>query len=211
MAYLDNSSVTVEAILTKKGRELLARGEGFEITQFSVADDEIDYRLWKPTHPNGTNFYGAVIEGLPLVEAVPDETQSLRSKLVTLPRGTSKIPVISLGFQEIELEFGRNTSVPISPQTTEGLNGPGFGYTAILYDGTAASITGTGLPDNFGATTPGFFGDVASVNAVVVRGTNFTISPRDVPSRVDTQLTIIGNQTGATITIPVVIRPEPSS
>ena len=46
MGYLDNSSVTVDAILTLKGRELLAKGgNAFSITQFAVGDDEIDYSL----------------------------------------------------------------------------------------------------------------------------------------------------------------------
>jgi len=44
MGYLNNAVVTVDAILTTKGRELLARGDGsFKITQFALADDEIDY------------------------------------------------------------------------------------------------------------------------------------------------------------------------
>ena len=43
MGYLDNSSVTVDAILTLKGRELLAQGgNAFNITQFALADDEVD-------------------------------------------------------------------------------------------------------------------------------------------------------------------------
>jgi len=59
MGYLDNSIVTVDAILTKKGRELLARGDGsFKITQFALADDEIDYTLYNPLHPSGSAFYG---------------------------------------------------------------------------------------------------------------------------------------------------------
>ena len=59
MGYLDNSIVTVDAILTKKGRELLARGDGsFKITQFALADDEIDYTLYNPSHPSGSSFYG---------------------------------------------------------------------------------------------------------------------------------------------------------
>ena len=49
MGYLDNSSVTVDAILTLKGRELLAKGgNAFNITQFAVGDDEVDYSLWNP-------------------------------------------------------------------------------------------------------------------------------------------------------------------
>ena len=51
MAYLDNSSITVDAILTKKGRELLAKGDGsFQVTKWALADDEIDYNLWNAAH-----------------------------------------------------------------------------------------------------------------------------------------------------------------
>jgi hypothetical protein len=51
MGYLNNTVVTVDAILTKKGRELLARGDGsFKITQFALADDEVDYTLYNPDH-----------------------------------------------------------------------------------------------------------------------------------------------------------------
>ena len=87
MGYLDNSSITVDAILTKKGRELLAKGrQNFNITQFALADDEVDYDLWNPAHPLGSDYYGVVIESMPITEAVPDETQSMKYKLITLPK-----------------------------------------------------------------------------------------------------------------------------
>src|SRR3954465_11957639 len=104
MGYLNNNTITVDAILTKKGRELLAKGTGFNITQFAIADDEVDYSLWTTAHPLGTNFYGSVIENMPLVEASADETQSMRYKLVTLPRGTKEIPLVSLGVDSITLQ-----------------------------------------------------------------------------------------------------------
>jgi hypothetical protein len=209
MGYLSNNTITVDAILTKKGRELLAKGSGFQITQFAVADDEVDYTLWNTSHPLGTNFYGSAIENMPLVEASADETQVMRYKLVSLPRGTKEIPIISLGFGNIDLTAGRSNAFPIRPTTTQGFNGPGLGYTAILSDGTAAILIGTGLAAT-GATAPAFFGDAQSVNAVVARGTEFTITPKDVSVLVTTQLTIIGNQTGAVVTIPVVIHPKPT-
>ena len=96
MGYLDNSTITVDAILTKKGRELLARGQNeFQITQFAPADDEVDYDLYNPEHPLGTAFYGAAIENMPVTEALTDESQMMKYKLVTLPKGTARIPVIS--------------------------------------------------------------------------------------------------------------------
>jgi len=49
MGYLNNQIITVDAILTKKGRELLAKGDGsFNITQFALSDDEVDYTLYNP-------------------------------------------------------------------------------------------------------------------------------------------------------------------
>ena len=69
MGYLNNVSVTVDDILTKKGRELLARNDGsFAITQFSLADDEIDYTLYNPNHPSGSAFYGEALENMPAIE-----------------------------------------------------------------------------------------------------------------------------------------------
>ena len=107
MGYLNNSVVTVDAILTNKGRELLARGDGsFRITQFALSDDEIDYTLYNPTHPSGSAFYGQAIENMPLLEAFPETTQNLRYKLVTLPRGTAKMPVLDLGFSQVTLKQG---------------------------------------------------------------------------------------------------------
>ena len=85
MGYLSNTELTVDAILTKKGREKLAAGGGLNITQFALADDEIDYNLYEPAHPLGSAYYDAAIKNIPVIEASPDETQVMKYKLVTLP------------------------------------------------------------------------------------------------------------------------------
>jgi hypothetical protein len=211
MGYLDNTTTTIDAILTKKGRELLAKGSGFTITQFALADDEVDYGLYTTSHPLGSNYYGSIIENMPLVEASPDETQVMRYKLVTLPRGTKQIPIISLGFTSITVTAGQSNAVPIRPTTSQGFNGANFGYTAILYDADAAVLVGTGLPANNDTTVPSFLGDAGTSNAVVARGTEFTLTPKNVITQITTQLAIIGNETGATITIPVIVKPQPTT
>ena len=211
MAYLDNSSTTVDAILTKKGRELLSKGAGFQITQFALADDEVDYGLYTTSHPLGSNYYGSIIENMPLVEASPDETQTMRYKLVTLPRGTKTIPIISLGFTSITITAGQANAIPVRPTTSQGLNGSGFGYTAILFDSDSAVLVGTGLPANVNPTAPAFLGDAGSANAAVATGLEFTLTPKDVAVQITTQLTVVGNQTGATITIPVIVKPRPTT
>jgi len=210
MGYLNNATLTVDAILTKKGRELLAKGEGFNITQFAVADDEVDYTLYTTAHPLGTDFFGSIIENMPVLEASPDETQGMRFKLVTLRRGTKEIPIIAIGTTNIVLTAGQSNAFPIRPTTSKGLNGAGFGYTVTLHNADAATLNGSGLPATVRATTPTFLSDVQSANATVAVGLEFTLIPKDVASQIVTQLTVVGNQTGASITIPVTVNPEPT-
>lgn len=210
MGFLNNNTLTVEAILTKKGRELLAQGgSGFKISQFAVSDDEIDYTLWAPTHPLGSAYYGNILENMPLIEAVPDETQVMRYKLVTLPRGTSQVPIISIGVPSLSIRYGVNQAgVVITPSTSQAglpvaLN-VGTGYTAILFDSTAASLTGVGVASGI---APRFFGDAVSANAAVAVGTSFTIVPKNVTVSITTKITIVGNETGGTVTIPITVAP----
>ena len=136
MGFLNNTSVTVDAILTKKGRELLAKNDGsFRITQFSLSDYEIDYTLYNPSHPSGSAFYGEAIEAMPILEAFPDETQIMKYKLLTLPRGTAKLPVLDVGYTTITLRQG--ASLAITPQTLNYLGGNTYetaGYTATISD-----------------------------------------------------------------------------
>ena len=61
MGFLDNSSITVDAILTKRGREILASGGDLNITKFALSDEEVDYTLYDVTHPNGTDSYLSLI------------------------------------------------------------------------------------------------------------------------------------------------------
>ena len=213
MGYLDNSSVTVDAILTNKGREVLAKGGQLNITKFALSDDEIDYDLWNPAHTLGTNYYGAVIENMPVLEALPDETQMLRYKLVTLPKDATGIPVISVSPSAISFTSLLNSQT-ITPSTTNmaGANGT-LGYTVILSDDTVASlevapdgaVTGT---SNMAAT---FLGDVTTAGRTVVRtGTKFIITPKQQANTiriVRALLTIIGNETGGFKTISITVDP----
>ena len=113
MGFLNNTTVTVDAILTKKGRELLAQGtEAFNITKFALADDEVDYNLFDVTHPNGSDSYGKVIENMPLLEAIPDENHVMRYKLITLPKNTIKMPVLTASVGSITFNASAGLQQP---------------------------------------------------------------------------------------------------
>ena len=116
MGYLDNTSITVDAILTKRGRELLSRNDGsFKITQFALGDDEIDYSLFNESHPNGTQFSAEAIENMPLIEAIPNGANSMNSKLITLTRGANAIPFIDV--QSLTLAANQGAPITLQPTT----------------------------------------------------------------------------------------------
>ena len=216
MGILNPQYVTVDAILTKKGRELLARNDGsFQITQFALADDEIDYTLYNPNHPSGSAYYGEAIENMPVIEAIPNESQIMRYKLVTLPRGTSKLPVINVGYNNIILKQG--ASLTITPQTLNYLGTTSTfetnGYIATVADsrllssfqGTGIDITAAGISD-LNTTT----GTVLSLSQL---GTSFTLTGTTINTlfgstltSLSTTITFIGRDSGARITIPLNIQ-----
>jgi hypothetical protein len=214
MAYLNNSVVTVDAILTTKGRELLAKGDGsFRITQFSLADDEIDYTLYNPNHPSGSAYYGEALENLPLLEAFPQETQIMKYKLTTLPRGTSKLPVLDLGYSSVILKQG--ASLSITPQTLNYLGGnqtfEQSGYTATISDvRLMRTFNGTGIntPAAQALNTSTTIG--TNVSKTVVGTTiNLTATTVNTLFGYNTQLyatlTVEGRDSGARVTIPITI------
>jgi hypothetical protein len=209
MGYLDNSSVTVDAILTLKGRELLAKGgNSFKITQFALGDDEVDYSLWNPNHPLGTNYYGVIIENMPVTEAIPDETQALRSKLITLPKQTTNVPVVTVGNTSITLLAPGDGSA-ITPNTSNLQGGnSNLGYTAILSDSTVADIQITrALQNSVLPSSPRFIGDNEDAQSVAVSGFEFRViaKPQYVSDKTAT-VTVIGNETGGSVTINLTVK-----
>ena len=213
MGYLNNSVVTVDAILTTKGRQLLAQNDGsFRITQFALADDEIDYTLYNPTHPSGSAYYGQALQNMPLLEAFPQETQIMKYKLTTLPRGTARMPILDVGYNAIVIKQG--ASLAITPQTLNYLGGnqsETSGYTATISDvRTMSTFEGVGINT----------ADATALNATTTLGTNVsktvvgtTINLRATTvntlfgnnSQLNCTLTIVGRDSGARIQVPVTV------
>ena len=214
MGYLDNSSVIVDAILTKKGRELLSRQDGsFNITQFALADDEIDYTLYNENHPDGSAYYGEAIENLPLIEAIPNENNTMISKLVTLPRGTTKIPVLSL--QSNNISVGRSANFIITPNTlnfdvtTESAYSFTIADRRLIQGGTATGGTGTGTTSNIP-----FTGTALSQTFIGTTFTGTTLAGSTLfgsNAALATSVIVIGLDTGARSTITLTVRKNSSA
>ena len=215
MGYLNNAVITVDAILTTKGRESLAANDGsFVITQFALADDEIDYTLYNPTHPSGSAYYGEAIENMPLLEAFPDETQVMKYKLTTLPRGTAKLPILEAGYASIRLKQG--ASLTITPQTLNFLGTSqafeSSGYTATIADVRLLSnFTGVGINTSEAERLNETTSLGTNVSKTVI-GTSINLTGTTIntlygssSSTLTSTITLIGRDSGARTTIPITV------
>jgi hypothetical protein len=216
MAYLSNTSVVVDAILTDKGRQLLAQNDGsFQITQFSLSDDEVDYTLYNPNQPSGSAFYGEAIENMPIIQAFPESQEIMKYKLITLPRGTAKLPTLSIGYSTIILKQG--ASLSITPQTLNYLGATSTyeqsGYVATIGDvRTLSAFNGVGI-NTTQATALNATGIVTigtNVSKTVI-GTTINLTGTTVNTlfgsntTLYTTLTVVGRDSGARLFVPVQI------
>jgi hypothetical protein len=176
MGFLDNSSITVDAILTTRGREILSRGGNFDVTKFALSDEEIDYTMYDSTHPDGTNSFGVMIDNTSMLEAVPNKANfssflvnsSLEGSRILVgmedyPRASSTVVhgtiPITIGTPDEEAEdytFSvENTSIAKLYRVYEHSTAP---WKKVLYNESVDSVVGRGLqwkpmPINTLATT----------------------------------------------------------
>ena len=166
--------------------------------------------MYNESHPDGSQFFGEAIENLPLVEAFPDENNIMIHKLVTLPRGTTKLPILQVGSTSVNIGLGQQNRV--DPQTFNfaGVNNvvESSGYLFTIADrrlltsltGVGANATRTGrIPftgERLGQTVRGQSVVLAAINSTTLFGNNSTLT---------TTLTIVGLDSGARVTVPVTV------
>ena len=190
MGVLDNTTITVDAILTKKGRELLAQGEGkFKITKFALADDEIDYGLYDITHPNGSNFYGQAIENMNLLEAIPNQTLAVKYFLTNNPgQSSGNSPVVTItGPSTIQA-----SKTGIYSVTTDNFANELYDF--VLQDTQYASIVGAPNQDvpDIPREADGYGSSGGTGSTSSIRGTSVTIrcKPKAVLGNQDRQVVL---------------------
>ena len=208
MAYLNNNILTVNAVLTKKGREILAKTGGLNITAFALADDEIDYTQFNPNHPLGSAYYDIAIRNTPVMEPITDESQLMKYKLVTLNDGVTAVPTISVAQNVIIVDRDYTGEILINPSTNPTDNVV-LGYTAILANKNVGTlvVTETNSINSSTATIPTFSGDLTSQTSQVVVGNKFRFVPNAGLSKTTTtNITIIGNESGGNTSITVTVK-----
>jgi len=118
MGLLDSSTLTVNAILTTRGRELLSTNGSVDITKFALSDEEIDYTLHDRKHASGTNSFGVILDNTTILEASPNRSK-LDSYLVDglnsegKPQETSDIILSRLNYSGVDW----GVEIAIQPKT----------------------------------------------------------------------------------------------
>lgn len=110
MAFLDNSGdIILDAVLTDTGRFRLAKGDGsFRIVKFALADDEINYELFDKDDPSGSAFFDLEILQTPILEAFTNNTATMKSRLISIPRtNLLYLPIVKLN--ELPSENARHS------------------------------------------------------------------------------------------------------
>ena len=142
MAFLDSSTAVIDAILTRKGRELLARNDGsFQITKFAFGDDEINYQLYDATKATDQD---ADILNLPVLEPVSNENVALLYRLITLPKGSLKISALSVRPTSGTVNYGDSLTITVSTDNGQDPQG----YAATVRDTDIGALNNiTSVPD----------------------------------------------------------------
>ena len=176
MGILDNDTVIVDAILTKLGRDKLRQGQPLGITQYAFGDTGVDYNLYNPDHPSGSDAYGTAITSLPQLEAVPDDDVFMRSRLY----GTGERGIQNYGF--IDLPDGLTRSIASIPG---GIESTGIVLRPRVFSG------GTELSDSqFKFTILDLRGLTATIGGATIVGNAFSSVDVDKRSAVGAELSL---------------------
>ena len=173
MGYLDNSTIVVDAVLTKQGRKLLALGQGLNISYFTLTDTGVDYTLWNPDHPSGSAYYGEAIENLPNLEALPNSAYFMRNNLLTLNRDVKSMPYVTLnGFgigQSASYTWPDGSTVTLGINIKlENVDAESVGWQIVVPDSTLITVSGTGWSQSsIGGNVQQYLNDQEIANAVV--------------------------------------------
>ena len=206
MGYLDGSTITVDAVLTKKGRQIISEGGALDVRYFTLSDTGVDYTIWNEDHASGSAYYGEAIENLPMVEALPNSQYSFRNKLVTLARDTVSMPTLEAEPTNPIFSTNQPKDITVNLIGYAAIPGMGVGssgmHVIVPNINIAYATTGTQVDITGNAMAFVYDQDIASarVYEVLQQGTTYgiTIAPQtNLLQDTTMTLTFIDIQTGA--------------
>jgi len=201
---LDNSSQVVDVTLTKRGRRKLAEGMALDISYFGLSDIGVDYRVYNPDHPDGTDKYGTAIENLPQIEASTNATIAGRSELLSLERNQTALPVLS-EIADVSLDDKILKTHTFSPQLFN-YYGEAGDYIMIVQDSSRINVAGAQEMD-ISDVYKDFPFEKGIKTAKAYRGTDFTVSAKSGLTKNTTMRVQFRNiETGATVSSKITLK-----
>ena len=199
MGLFDSSSITVDAILTTRGREMLSRGGDLNITKFALSDEEIDYTMYDKYHPAGTDSFGVLLENTPILEATPNRSK-LNSYLVDNSQESSEILISTLNYPRAHWTVIDGT-IPVTVGSAE--------EEAEDYTFTIQNINVVKFYRFYVSTDQPW--QVVSSNTKSVVGRGIQWKPQSIKSLATTTITVQGNVSGITKVVSITPVPNPDS
>lgn len=214
MGYISRD-IELDAILTKRGRELLTnKPKEFNITKFSVSDDEIDYRLWNTSHSLGTDYYGELLENTPIIEPLPGEEQQAKFRLISLPKETTNLPRLAVGSTDITLYA--NQEYRVDPQSIPNKFDLKAGYTLTIWEfdwNLTVEVQEYLSGDEFHSDAHNVDyqpvnGGVSTQSNMTGKGFSFLLKAKEIEDSNDHpyRVTIVANETGARLRLDVIVK-----
>ena len=213
MGYLDNSSITVDAVLTKKGREILKDGGNLNISSFTLSDSGVDYSLWNPEHPDGSAYYGEAIENLPMLEASVHAEYNLSNRLISLKQPTVAIPALILG--NMDKTNGSTKTFNEGDENDGTINVKIVGYNSMNKLGYSLIIQDTSIVTTPHTSIGGISGTsrmflpetgIPSAQEFEFNGDTFKLNPLQQDSAgKSTNVTVMDKELGAYVQFVVVV------
>lgn len=225
MAFITTNTdgqIIIDAVLTKRGRELLASGVSqFNISKFAVADDQIDY---------GITGLESIINNepdkLPILQPIINGSLMMKSFLFTDPNagnGRYILPLISISglLTGVSNIINGGISVTYTPSTINTseryqikINGGKYALKQLFEQVGHIRSTSYAAPvdtvNNANPITPGKSTILDSLDTSISMANQSSITLKTL--RVSTiktfSMTIIGSQTGASITYSFTISPS---
>lgn len=227
MAFITTNTdnqIIIDAVLTKRGRELLASGVSqFNISKFAVADDQIDYGI-----PGLESIINNEPDQLPILQPIINGSLMMKSFLFTDPNagnGRYILPLISISglLTGVSNIINGGISVTYTPSTINTseryqikINGGKYALKQLFEqvgDTRRMSSAAPGTTDPIGVvhnpiTTGNSSIDSLDTSISLANQSSITLKTLKVSTIKTFSMTIIGSQTGASITYSFTISPS---
>ena len=201
MGVLDSSTLTVNAILTTRGRELLSTNGTVDITKFALSDEEIDYTLHDSKHASGTSAYGRILDNTIILEASPTRSK-LDSYLKSDGHQSTDIILSRLNYPRLSWE----AEIGIIPETVGRTEEKEEDYTFTIENTNVVRFNQYYIHRDDPWLSSG---DLRSgkINTWTARA--ITIKAKLINPKATTTVTVKGNVSGITKVVSMTVIPNP--